>query len=123
MTATPTDDRAARRADRIARLPKWARDDLANWERRALSAEAEVEAHRLGTYGDLDTDTVADPYGQALHLPKGETVTFTLDGNASAFHNGVRVRVSDGVLRINGDRGLAISPVASNDVQIRLAND
>jgi len=112
------------RTARILRLPVWAQREIQTLERRVLAAEAEAEAHRAGTYGDLDTDTVADPYGGGLNLPKGEMVEFVLDASGPAHHRAVRANISKpGVLRLNADRGLSIRPVASNDVEIRLAND
>jgi hypothetical protein len=123
MTTRPSvaiDERTAR----ILRLPVWAQREIQDLERRALAAEAEAEAHRAGTYGDLDTDTVADPYGGRLNLPKGEVIEFVLDVNGPSFHRAVRANISKpGVLRLNADRGLFVSPVASNDVEIRLATD
>ena len=117
MASSPstTPDRNAR----IAKLPKWAQEELRSLERDLGVALDELEDLREGKYGDADTDTVADPYADApLKLKKGETIEYRLGYDRGAV---IRARVDQyGILELNGGQAIAVHPRAANAVHVAL---
>lgn len=107
---------------RVSRLPKWAQEERAFHLRRLQEVEDALEELREGKYGDADTDTVADPYGDTpLKLRKGEVISFRLGYGSN---DEVRVRADRyGGLELNGSRTLAVLPRAANVVRVELAGD
>lgn len=105
---------------RVSRLPKWAQEERAFHLRRLAEVEDALDELREGKYGDADTDTVADPYGETpLKLKKGEVISFRLGYGSN---DEVRVRVDPyGGLDINGTRPLSVHPRAANVVRVELA--
>lgn len=54
-------------------------------------------------------------------LPNGATIGFTLNMNDTRRDAQITVRVTDdGELKLNGYRGIAVYPRATNDVSIRI---
>lgn len=105
-------------AERLDRLPGWAKEEIKRLQQRAFRAEEELAVHRSGAYGPADTDTVVSPYRDVpLNLPKGATVEYRLqDGGV------IRVRTtSRGVLEIMGDGQLTLVPKVTNLIEVRSA--
>lgn len=104
---------------RIAKLPKWAQEELRDLQRLSSEALEALDELRAGKYGDDNTDTLADPYGDTpLKLRKGEVIEFRLGYGQSDV---VRARVDQyGVLELNGGAVLAVHPRAANVVHVAL---
>ncbi len=106
--------------EREQRLPKWAQEKLTDARRRVRDANELAQAARLATKPD-ETDTLIDPWGDSIGLPKGERVRFLLadDDNLREW---VDVRVKDGVLELMGGGSLVLRPQVTNVVHIKVTS-
>jgi hypothetical protein len=105
-------------AEKVAKLPVWAKRLVDRLVMKLESATEELTDLKNNTYGEEDTDTVAQPFHDIpLLLRKGETIEFRM---GDKWHEVIRVRVTNEGLNINGDRGISIEPKASNSVMVNL---
>jgi hypothetical protein len=100
--------------ERVARLPKWVRDHIADLERQVQTAKRELTA---SVVDDIDSALTIRVRGY-LSVPRGVPDDAILEwGRHSG--SGMRVSFQDGVLRVNGDSPLVVAPRASNMVYVR----
>jgi hypothetical protein len=94
--------------DKRARLPKWARDEMAVLEMRLREARAEIAAYAAGPDG---SDTIAQPYDDHPHMLGPEASRHALD---------VKIDGDQIVLRSLSGR-LAVTPSSSNSIYVGIA--
>ena len=99
-------------AEKMARLPKWAQQRITVLEQNLARAHAKLNA------GPDDSDTFADPYGEAQRpLGTGTRIDFVLrPGTGGSFH----VNLVDGRLRVHGGDAVHVLPRAANAIEIEL---
>jgi hypothetical protein len=104
--------------DKRARLPKWARDEMAVLEMRLREARAEIAAYAAGPDG---SDTIAQPYDDHPHmLGMSPLVRFMLGPEASRHALDVKIDGDQIVLRSLSGR-LAVTPSSSNSIYVGIA--
>ncbi|WVX87914.1 hypothetical protein SEA_BERRIE_63 [Arthrobacter phage Berrie] len=104
---------------REARLPAWARQELALLRRDRDFYRDERNALASNAYGPEDSNTKAAPYTETpINLPNGASVEFRLGDD---HWNVIRVRVRDGVLDVNANGGLLVLPKATNHVDLKVS--
>ena len=109
---------ARQKAERIAKLPKWARQEIERLEKNVAHYVAQLTA------GDGDSDTFANPYSTAKRpLGRGTTIEFVLGQDRFGRDKRIRVRTEtrhDGtvVLDVSGGYGIVVLPRASNSIEI-----
>ncbi|GAB3847354.1 hypothetical protein GCM10029963_28700 [Micromonospora andamanensis] len=109
---------------REAKLPRWARDEMARLrkvadqcEARIAEAERQAERARLATDPD-GSDTVLEPYGDEIGLGNGKRVRFRLPGR-DRLRQWVDVRVTRyGTVELMGGDALTLHPSASNVLNV-----
>jgi hypothetical protein len=100
----------------IAKLPKWAQQDIAILEKDLAYYKSQVE--KLGGTADDATITWEDGLMMGVHpLPDYSTITFKgEDGQRS---NDIRVSRDGDAIRVSGDMRISVHPSASNVVNVR----
>lgn len=99
---------------REAKLPQWARNELAAARRRADDAERRLADHRETV---APTGLEYGEYAMPLYLPENEVLRWS-------FGTGVRDQISvlrfRGGLSVSGGGPIVIAPSASNTFDVRL---
>lgn len=104
--------------ERLASLPKWARQEIERLQRNEEHYVAQLAA------GPEDSDTFADPYSEARRpLGRGTTIQFVLGQNKYGHDMKIQARLeqkSDGsmLLDINAGGLLQVFPRAANSIEI-----
>ncbi len=106
--------------EREERLPKWAKEKLADARRRVQNANELAQEARLATKPD-DTDTLVNPWGKSIGLPKGERVRFLLSKDDN-LRDWVDVRVKDGSLELMAGGSLILRPQVTNVVSVKVSS-
>lgn len=100
----------------IAKLPKWARDEIAHLARQLADANAKIAAL---TTGEPSLVSWSDGLKADHPLPEYATVRFKIhdgyDGDLTAH---ITKRHQQTVLAINGGRAIHVYPGASNAIYI-----
>lgn len=115
--------REQQKAERIAKLPKWARQEIERLEKNVAHYIAQLVA------GDEDSDTFANPHSTAKRpLGRGTSIEFVLGQDKRGHDLAIRVRTEslrDGtaMLDVSGSDGLNVLPRASNRIEITTGRD
>lgn len=103
--------------DRLAKLPKWARDEITLQARRVADLQKRVE---LLTDGNPGSPVVARPYGGPPQtLDPKDVIRFRVGGQHSDY---IDVRfVSGNSVEVSAGRQLVIEPRITNIIVVRSA--
>jgi hypothetical protein len=99
--------------EQLAKLPKYARDEIGRLRRNLDDAYRRLEA------GPDDSDTFASPFANMTPLGRGVRIRFVVGDEERQEY--VDAFVRDGSMTVQGGQSLAITLAGSNsfDVQIR----
>jgi hypothetical protein len=101
--------------ERIAKLPVWAQNHIADLASRARSLESQLdEANRALEAGPEDSEVFAE--SADVTRPLGRDVAVTFRTGAGMF----TASLKDEALHIDGSRDLVLEPSSSFEVALRL---
>jgi hypothetical protein len=109
-------------ADQLARLPKYARQRIAQLARDNESLKQAI-AERDGLVDDANT--FANDYGgmrgvgERQPLGEGTKITFYLGNDAEGYSERIDAYVRDGWLQLNGGHNLIIVPQSGNTARVQ----